>query len=299
MQQMDNLIAVCKQGAIDAEGNDVEGYTPPPELPIEQVGFTDFVDDGGKFVRRHYLMQAPDPDYCQTREAFSLVLAKRFLESEGHAYRSPLNEEGVYMGDGMMFGDTAIPVLWGNGSGFRDRNDRLQGYQTLLNFHTHNGSAEQFVQSISLQDVLDNAISAEDVRDRIVLIGYTDRADTNADYWDTPYGLMPGVYLHGQMVSQVINHVMGDRPLIWWWPLWGEYLWVLGWATVSGVVVWWFYRPKWLITAGVGTVIVLYGTCYSVLASQGGWLALVPAAIAMMLTAAAVAYFSYRVRVPR
>jgi CHASE2 domain-containing sensor protein len=298
MRDMDNLIAACKHAATDDRGNLVEGYTPPPEIDMQQIGSTDFVDDGGKFIRRNYLYQAPDPDYCNTRETLSLVIAKHYLESEGYTFTSPLNEDGVYIRDGLTFGDTSIPVLWGNGSGFRDRNNRLNGYQTLLNFRVHEGQIERFVETIPLADVLDGSVSPDRVRDRIILIGYTDRADINTDYWDTPYGLVSGVHLQGQQASQLIHHVLENRALIWWWPIWGEYVWVFAWATLTGVALWWFYQPKWLITAGVGTVLILYIACYSVMATQVGWLPLVPAIIAMGGTGALVVMCNHRVRSP-
>lgn len=310
MQQMDNLIAVCKHAATgeagesleEADGELVEGYTPPPELPIEQIGFTDFADDGSGFVRRHYLMQSPDPIYCETWDAFSLVMARRYLEGEGASYQSPLAEDiqGVfYSPDGMMFGDTPIPMLTGDGGGYRNTNFRLQGYQTMLNYRVHQDRADLFARSIPFREAMNNTVDPSLVRDRIVLIGYTDSADINADYWDTPYGQMPGVYVQGQMISQVLSAVLDRRPLIWWWPLWGEHLWTGIWAVAGGFILWGFYRPKWRITAGIITILGLYGTCYIVLASQAGWLALVPAGIALTLTGTTVILLNYRLRTPR
>ncbi len=310
MKQMDNLIAVCKHAATgdageavwEADGEIVEGFTPPPELPREQIGFTDFADDGGGFVRRHLLMQSPDPVYCETWDSFSLLMARQYLDAEGYSYQSPLAEDdqgAFYHLNGMMFGTTAVPMLTGNGGGFQDTSYRLQGYQTMLNYRVHQGRADLFAQSIALEDVLDNAVAPEHIRDRIVLIGYTDSADVSADYWDTPYGLMPGVYVQGQMVSQVLSAVLDGRPLIWWWPLWGEYLWTAAWAIGGGFIAWGFYRLRWRITAGIITAIAVYGTCYIVLASQGGWLALVPAAIALILTGAIVTRLNHRLRAPR
>ncbi|MEB3212811.1 MAG: TIR domain-containing protein, partial [Leptolyngbyaceae bacterium] len=198
MRQMPNLIGACKHAATDENGNLVEGYTPSPELDMQKIGSTDLVDDGGKFVRRSYLFQDADPEYCNTLETLSLVIAKQYLEPEGYTFTPPLTEDSFYLQNGLKFGEISIPALWGDGSGFQARNNRLEGYQTLLNFRIHNGQAEQFVQSIPLSDVLNGPLSPELIRDRIILIGYTDRADINTDYWDTPYGLMAGVHIQGQ-----------------------------------------------------------------------------------------------------
>jgi CHASE2 domain-containing sensor protein len=86
-------------------------------------------------------------------------------------------------------------------------------------------------------------VSAKKIQDRIVIIGYTDAADRNADHWHSPYGDMPGAIVQAQIVSQIISAVLDKRPLIWWMPIWGEILWIFGWSTVGGLSVWWFSRP--------------------------------------------------------
>jgi len=313
LRQMDNLIGICKNPATDERsdasgavltdvfGNAVEGYQPPPELSLDKVGFSDLLDDGRSVVRRHYLHQRPDEADCNVREAMSLVLAKNYLQQEKHTYTSPLAEDDLglfYIRDGLMFGDASIPMLLGNGSGFQNRLNRLRGYQTLLNFRIHDQTLESFATVIPFQAVLDNQMIADDIRDRIILIGYTDLADRNTDFWNTPYGPAPGVVLQGQMVSQLLSHVLDGRSLIWWWPVWLEYLWAASWGLVAGFSVWWLYRAKWLVTAGVISVIILIGTCYIVLATLGGWLALIPAAIVMGLTAGSVIYLNNRIRMP-
>ena len=59
--------------------------------------------------------------------------------------------------------------------------------------------------------MIKNEVDPELIRDRIVLIGYTDFSDRNSDDFNTPYGdSIPvnrffAVYIHGQMISQLIN----------------------------------------------------------------------------------------------
>jgi CHASE2 domain-containing sensor protein len=140
-------------------------------------------------------------------------------------------------------------------------------------------------------------VSAKKIQDRIVIIGYTDAADRNADRWHSPYGDMPGAIVQAQMVSQIISAVLDKRPLIWWMPIWGEILWIFGWSTVGGLVVWRFSRPYRLtVVSVVVTLFGLYGTCYIILVSQSGWVPLVPPAIAVVVTGAGVVYLSYRLR---
>jgi CHASE2 domain-containing sensor protein len=64
------------------------------------------------------------------------------------------------------------------------------------------------------------------VKGRIVLIGTT--AESFKDSFPTSYRAsqrsqkMPGVMIQAHMVSQIINAVLEQRPLLWWWPSWGE-----------------------------------------------------------------------------
>ena len=211
-RQTQNLIALCKASFGDGRGN-----SPPSEVPMERIGFNDFSQDGEDFVRRHLLLQKPDPTFCNTREAFSLVLARKYLESQGISYTSPINNEGNY-GRDMQFGKTAIPQLLGNGSPYQDTGDKLKGYQTLLNYRAYQGDPNNFAPTVSLEDVLKGNVSAKKIQDRIVIIGYTDAADRNADHWHTPYGDIPGVILQAQMASQMISAVaqaqsVGERFL--------------------------------------------------------------------------------------
>jgi CHASE2 domain-containing sensor protein len=298
LKQTQNLIAPCKSTAIDEDGETVSGVSPPPEVPMERVGFADALDDGNRFQRRQLLMQPPDEEFCNTTDALSLVMARKYLEAERKPYTSPLNEEGNAFDKNMQFGNTAIVQLVGNGSGYRDRNDQLEGYQTLINFRAPGGNARNFARFFSLKDVLENQVSADMIRDRIVLIGYTALTHTEADTWNTPYGEMPGVMLHGQMISQLLSATLNGRPLIWWWALWGETLWIFGWSLVGGVIVWRVNQESHLAVASIASLVLLYIACYGMLAYRSGWIPLVPPAIALVMTGVSVEYLTYRLRRP-
>ncbi len=295
-RETQNLIALCKAGDEDEQGNIRQGYIPPREVPIERIGFNDLSEDGELMVRRHLLLQAPDPQFCNTEEAFSLVLAHQYLEAQGHSYTSPLDGEGYYVRD-MQFGDRVIPQLLGNGSPYQYTENKLKGYQTLLNYRAYQGNPSKFAPTVSLKELLNGEVSAEEIQDRIVIIGYTDNADKNADLWNTPYGNMAGVIVQAQMASQIVSAVLDQRPLIWWLPLGGEILWIFGWSTFGGLVIWWGSRSLRRSAAGAVVILAsLYGACYLILVSSGGWVPLVPPAIAVVFTGVGVGYLTYRLR---
>jgi len=293
LKQTQNLFAICKITA-DDRGEEVTGVSPPPEVPIERVGFANALDDDGGIQRRQLLLRPPG-QLCDTDESLSSVMARKYLEEEGKAYTSPFDDEG-YIDKTMQFGNTSIPPLYGDGSGYRDRNYQLEGYQALINFRTPNGDARKFARMESFKDVLENKVPAEAIRDRIILIGFTAKTSTDADIWHTPYGEIPGVFLHGQMISQLISATLDGRPLIWWWSMWGETLWIFSWSLVGGLIVWRVSQSSYLVGASAAAIVVLYVSCYGMLSYRSGWIPLVPPTIAMVMTGAGVGYLTYRLR---
>lgn len=298
MKQSQNLFAICKASTSDdPKFIAARGVSAAPEVPIERVGFANLVDDGNTFARRQLLLQAPDPKYCDTLDSISLVMARKYLEAKGKPYISPLNEKGN-IEPKMQFGNALIPQLLGDGSGYRDRNNELAGYQTLINFRAPNGDARKFAQVVSLKDVLENKVPANAIRDRIVLIGITAMTSAKVDIWNTPYGEMPGIFLQGQMTSQLINASLEGRPIIWWWSIWGETLWICGWCLAGGMIVWQVSRLSYLAGSSVAAILTIYVACYGMLAFGSGWIPLVPPLLGMVMTGSGVAYLTYRLRQP-
>jgi CHASE2 domain-containing sensor protein len=171
------------------ENPQLDGIPPPPEVNQDdnRVGFTDFVDDRG-IVRRHLLDNFPD-DTCPVRESFNLVLARRYLESEGYSYRSPLDETEGYLPD-LQIGGTVFKSAIGYLGGYQTTN--LDGFQILLNYRTYQDgdqkSAANLAKRVPFRQLLDDQVAPEDVTDKIVLIGIASKSTRESDNWDTPHG---------------------------------------------------------------------------------------------------------------
>ncbi len=299
LKQIQNLAVVCKSSYENERGENIPGFKPPPEVALDLVGFSDLVDDdinGGRFVRRSYLMQKPDSQYCNTREALSLVITRRYLEVENQQYISPLDLDTKKYVRKMQFGKTEIPQLVGKGGGYQDMNNRLLGYQTMLKYRIYKRDPNNFAPRVNILDVLNNKVSAERIKNRIVLIGFTDRQARQADYWNTPYGDVPGVTLHGQMISQMISAVLDHRPLIWWWSVGYETLWMFGWSLVGGIVCWRLNRTLYLVGGAIASIGCLYIVCYLILIFQSGWVPLAPPALALIATGSGVVFLTYQLR---
>lgn len=315
LEIMDNLVGICK--ATSGEGKrqeaagkeidpDLRGFHAVNEVPRQdyphRIGFNDVLGDNGigTTVRRHYLVKEADPEFCDVRSAFSLVLARRYLEGEGIEITGPeVNEETLAIEHhSLKVGQITVPQLLegGHAGGLYFNPEHLLGYQTLLNFRTVDGNPEDFAESVLFKDVLEGKVTAEQIRNRIVLIGYTDISDNNTDLWNTPYGDVHGVVLHGQMTSQLISAALKERPLIWWLPMGGSVLWLFGWSVLGGFIVWGFYRPLPFVLATGGGGLLIYATSWGVMSAFAGFLPVVPAITTLLITGGIIIFCNYRLR---
>lgn len=285
MRSADNFLAVCK-GSVDGD----LGIAPPPELPPDRLGFSDFVKkDLDNVLRRQLLYMLPEPNsLCQADYAFATRLALRYLAEEG------LPEQKS--ADGFLqVGDVVFRPLEKDFGGYQGLD--AGGHQIMLNYRPLS-APEQIAERVTLGDVLEGRVSAASVRDRIVLIGTTARSF--GDYWQTPYGGQSaadreaaGVFMQAHMVSHLLSTVLDGQPLIKAWPAGVEMLWIGGWAGLGGLLAYWAtaegsaraLRLKILLgtlTAEAG----LLGLSWVLLLQTGYWVPLVPAALALAATAA-------------
>jgi CHASE2 domain-containing sensor protein len=282
LRQTDRLIATCK---ISDRDSDNPGIPPPPEVPIERLGFSDFMTDTDGRVRRQLLSLTPEPTSpCLTPYAFNVQLAFRYLVAEDIVPQ--------WTPDGnLQFGKIVFRRLTPRIGGYQGID--AGGNQVLLKYRASKRVATQ----VTLEDVLGGQVNPASVRDRLVFIGTT--AESFGDYWHTPYSRnyaldeqMSGVTIQAQMVSQILSAVLDDRPLLWAMPQWGEILWIWGWSVVGSTMVWWF-RSTVTLGGALGIAsIALGGSCWLGLTYFSLWLPGIPSAISLMGTAATLKIYS-------
>jgi CHASE2 domain-containing sensor protein len=286
MRQSDRFFATCQVSSPETNN---PGIAPPPESPAEHQGFSDVVVDPDGVVRRHLLgMDPPAASPCTPSYALSTKLAFHYLAAKGI---SPKAIDYRYL----QLGTTTLTRLESHSGGYQ--NIDAWGRQVLLNYRSYR-SPQDLAERVTLTEVLKGQLNPSMVKDRIVLIGVT--APSRKDYFSTPYSPyragqelskdMPGVVLHAQMVSQIISAVLDHRPLLWIWPAWGEALWIWGWSLAGALLSW---RFQLLLRLGLigGTFFILYGLCSGLL-TQGGWVPLVPSALALVSTSGGLIVYS-------
>ncbi|PPS45408.1 CHASE2 domain-containing protein [Chroococcidiopsis sp. TS-821] len=282
MQQSDRFIAVCKISEPTAKED--PSVAPPPEIPEARQGFSDVVLDPDGVLRRYLVAVNPHPaSICSAPYAFSTQLAFRYLAAEG------IFPQWTSQGH-LQLGNVILPRLQPHTGGYQTID--AAGFQMLLNYRSYR-SPEDIANKVTLTEVLQNRVKPDDVRNRIVLIGVT--APSAGDYFATPYSTsggayqkMAGVFVHAQMVSQILSAVQNQRPLLWVLPQGGEFLWIWGWAILGSVLAWRYRSVLHLELALAITMLVLYALCFALLAYQSCWMPFVPSALALIATSTGV-----------
>jgi adenylate cyclase len=255
------------------------GVQPPPVLKgTDQAGFNDILVDPGGVVRRG-LFFLDDGDTAAY--SFALRLALLYLQAQGIVpqpdERNPQH---------LRLGTVTFRPFEENDGGYVKAD--AKGYQFFLDYQ---GPVPPF-RSYSLSNLLSGEVPPKAVNDKIVLIGVT--AQSVKDFFFTPYSRgfsegqqVPGVILHGLMVSQLLRAgIEGLRPLAVLTER-QEAFWILLWGLLGGILglkahsVW---RFSVLGSAGVLAI----GLCAYLAFSYRWWIPLAPPALGFLLTAALV-----------
>ncbi|MEH1850339.1 MAG: CHASE2 domain-containing serine/threonine-protein kinase [Nostoc sp.] len=283
-QNQDRTISTCLFSSL---GRDE--IPPPPNFPIDNVGFSDVVPDSenDQTLRRSLLFANSTDKKCTTSFAFGALVAINYLDKQGIKYK--FTKKGDF-----QLGKTLFPRLQANSGGYQHLD--ANGYQILLNYRHPNSLADQ----VTLRDVLSGRVNPSLIKDRLVIIGST-AANMPPGGFYTPYSAlpdqparMPALFIHAQIASQLISTVLDGRSLIWYWPNWAELLWIWGWSLLGSFLAWRWQNPLLLLVVVGITLFGLVLICVA-LFLQAGWIPLIPSALAFVISSICViAYTNYQ-----
>ena len=279
--QQPNVVAICLGDNLD------NSVAPPQASPPEQVGFVNVYDDNqvahsaDDRVRRYLLSRSANPltktSYCNTNYSFAWQLVYRYFQYK--------NIPVTTSGNNWQFGSQIITRLVNGSGGYQKLDDR--GNQLLISYRR----TSQLAQQVTIRDILEERETFDPswIKDRIVIVGVTGKSVP--DLHDTVIGKIRGLHIHAHVISQLISAVEDNRPLIWWLPVWSDWLWIGFWSVTGGLVMG-IGRKNLHLSVGIGScVIILSGVCWLVL-TQGGWLALIPGLLAIAFTAAGIKVYN-------
>lgn len=266
---------------------DRETISAPPGL--EKVGSNDFVFDADRTVRRGLLTL--EDSQGQNIPSFSLYVASLYLAAQGIA---PEPVEGA---DYWQIGKTVFTPFNAN-DGAYVRAD-AGGYQIFLNYRGRN----RHFDTVSMTDILEDRVSPDWGRDRIILIGAVSEGFQDlffTPYTRTPSERMAGVEVHANLASQIISSALEERALIQTWPEVYEGLWLLFWSGVGATLIW-----AWRYAGGVKAIsfrrtaiaflagCLLFGSTFLAFLA-GWWIPVVPPALALAGSAIAITAYIAR-----
>ncbi len=284
-----------------------------PNMPPEQVGFNDVILDPDSVLRRSLLLTW-DTDTGNLEYSFAYRLAERYLDVDG-IKPVPRSDE-LYAFD---WGKTTIrPFSFTDGGYQTVQHD---GWQLILNYR----AANDLARTVTLYDIVDGNFKPEWVQDKVVLIGTTALSDK--DFFFTPFTKskkggfdMPGVFVHGQIVSQLLDAVLGQperdadetakhetakhettgpsaegaRPLIQVWPEWSEFLLLFACTTLGASATLLLRNPLALVGLEAGAIALLVGGTWGLFLSST-WLPIITPIVGLISSSIAmVSYNSYR-----
>ena len=279
----------------------MKGTEVPPPIEIakahpDQIGFVDFVIGVGSrtVLRRQILAQSKPPhaDTCKTTVAFSVRIASQLLFKENGYTKLDTSPEDkqclkfIHSDPSKSFSFPYFNAVTGGFQGGAEANDRYGGCQMLLNYGIKN------IRKINLTQLLKDNELDQDPKPKIIVIGSA--AHTHSDLWLTPLGEQEGAVVQALTVSQIIDTVLGKQRLIWALPEWTDFLWVLSWSLLGGVLGWRlrFWKP-WSLALSVA-VVILYLGCGLSFWLLRLWLPLIPSLITVLASASSVAYLNFR-----
>ena len=257
-----NLVGIQK--VVGEEG--LQAVAPPPVLKEkEQVGANDLILDSDGKVRRGFIYLS---DNGETVWSFSMHLARHYLEVQ--------NIDMQEKSDHYQWGQAEFAPFDANDGGYVRADSG--GYQILLNYR----GPSPYFDTVSLMDVLQDRVSPNWGRDRIILIGNVGESSKDLFYFPYSGGLLeipkpiPGVEIHAQLTSQIISAALDGRPLFQYWSELNEWLWIFLWSGIGATLFWqsryvggrkifsWYSWAGLFIAGGA-----LLGSTY--IAFLGGW----------------------------
>jgi CHASE2 domain-containing sensor protein len=268
-----SLISVC---AFSSEDNTI---APPPSSSIDQIGFIDLYSDDSLYntpiTRRYLLTRSDNPirkfSPCTTKYSLAFQLAYRYFQK----HRIPIQ----VVKDTWQINKIPLKRLRANSGNYQKLDEN--GNQLLINYR-NTPNPQQIAQQVTLRDIMNANLENFDtgwVKNRIILIGVTAPSVKDPHY--TPYGEMRSIYIHAHVVSQLLSIAEDNRPMLWWLPEWGNFVWVFFWTSTGSVIVW---RVKTHIYQGLALLtscLLLYMLCLSIF-MFGGWIPTVTANIALI-----------------
>ena len=271
--EYENIIGVEKILSGEA-GSRIDAIAPPKVLPPEQIGFVDTLLDEDGNLRRSLLSVVLNNEL---KISLAIRLVEEYLETKNITLKNAADDPET-----MQVGKVRLTRINSNTGGYSEID--AGGNQILLNFR----QGKQPFRIVSLADIDKGNFQPSWIKNRIILIGITalsvrDDVNTNAVRSDNN-GFIYGVEIQAHAISQILNAVLNNRPLLWVWHDGWEYLFIFAWGFLGIALTRIFNQSPWKLAIIIFSCSVLeIAICYLLLLQYGLWLPVVPAVLVLSI----------------
>lgn len=251
------------------------GVAAPVGVPKERIGFVDLVIDPDNVVRRG--LMAVSSRSGKKYYSFALQTSLRYL--------ADYSIQPEFTPQTLRLAKASFNRLRVDSGVYQLPSSEVAGWQTLMRFRS-----SAIARTVTLTDVLNGRVDPQWIKDKIVLIGVT--APSGKDTFPTPYSSgqtqdfeMPGVMLHAQLVSQILNSALTGERQFWFWSTGQEWLWLFFWSFLGAVLT---YRIQRLFSFGLSlaiAVVILWLLC-GLAFVQAGWIPLIAPLFGLLISSA-------------
>ena len=284
-----NVVVVC---ALSGYSETFDGTAPPPEVDPSQVGYADLSEDIDGVTRKTFLYTFPpepikefeNPHLCNDYQTQSPLLSFAFQTSL--IYLNSLNVPIEETEDlKIKLGETILEPLESNSGSYQ--NEDMGGYTILIDYRNRIKAS----QTVTLSELLDNQVDPQLIQNRIILIGYDSLSIP--DVFLTPFSggsddenaKMLGVMVHAQIISQLLSVVLDGQKLITYLPQAIEWLWIISWSIVGGLLTFRGCKQLWLVAVvNLASIALLLTTAIIAMMSFSLWIPIAPPLIALIFT---------------
>ncbi len=273
-EKNDQFIAICRSSIYKS---DLPGKTPPPNLSIQKIGFSNFPIDSDSVLRRQ-LFGMDQTIICPADKSFSFQVALGYL-----SHITGRTVEWNLRGDYVEIEGTTFKKIEPTTGGYQLSAKNSEGFQILTNFRRSNPN-KIFLEEILLMADREPQKLREKIEGKIIFIGVTIPKE---DDHKTPYTLdatasEPGIMVHARMTNSILNSVLDNQSPIYWWPDYIEMLWIALWALVGCIFAGLFQNKILVFMASIFLIGMQYFICWYSL-SIGFWIPLIPVNLSIII----------------
>lgn len=272
----------------------IEKILPPGEIPphkslsTEQVGFVDLRNDVDSKYRRYLLYTANPKNPEEDKFSLAMQLVTQYFSAEGIELKTGINDPNA-----LMISSKELPRITNqNFGGYVNVDDG--GLSIVMNFR----NSDKPFRILPMRDILNNNVNPEWFRNSIVLVGNRNTSAGDIFYTDAVptsklKGQIYGIDYHAHVVSEILSHVIDNRPMLSSWGETQEYIWIIIWGLVP-IVLGRMTQSVWknLLSVGVA-IIVLIGCGYAMLWLWGMWIPVAPNFLILAINAVGLSAFAF------